>query len=315
MNIFNLAYNDDLKRLKKEKFKINGKDKNGNTLLHHAIFGGAITTATYLLLNGANPNIENNLGEPPLFDCVKRLRINCAKLLILNNANPNISNNYNELPLHIACSRGNIDMVKLLIDSGSVINKRTLDDKLPIHYAILGGHKDLIPYLVKVMKISYLVKDEYGNTLLHYAARTHNIEIVKYLVKQKIDINSLNDQFETPLFNAIKNGNLDITKYLIKEGALLDIKNRRYEDIFDLALIHNKNDIKEFLDDYKMTVEYEELLKENELILAVLNRDYRLLRELLEKHAPINKNKQGYSAIDYAKKYNFKLAENILKNI
>lgn len=314
MDLFQAAFDNDLDTLIKEKNILEIKNLKGQTLLHFAIFGGAIETATYLINQGIDVNQTDHSGESALFDCARRSKLELAKLLILNNANPNLANRKDELPIHLACHRGDENMVQLLIEANSILNKKTIDDRLPIHYAILGGQLKILPSLMKLMKISYLINDEYGNTLLHYAARTTNVEMINFLISQGIDVNSLNDQFESPLFSAVKTGSLEVVKALIFEDALPDIKNRRYETAFDIASIYEQENIIKYFFDFKQTPKYEQLIYNNQLILAVLNRDTNLLKELLAKNIPLNKNKQGYDALDYAKKYKFKLAVDIINN-
>ncbi|NLB85105.1 MAG: hypothetical protein GX794_03205 [Acholeplasmataceae bacterium] len=314
MDFFQAAFDNDIKTLLKAENLLEMKNIKGQTLLHFAIFGGSIEAASFLINQGIDVNATDHSGENALFDCARRSKLELAKLLILNNANPNIANRKDELPIHLAAHRGDEQMVKLLIEANSILNKKTLDDRLPIHYAILGGQLKIIPSLMKLLKISYLISDEYGNTLLHYAARTTNVEMISFLISQGIDVNSLNDQLESPLFSAVKTGSLDVVKLFIQEEALLDIKNRRYETPFDIAVIYEQDNIIKYLDDFKLTPKYEQLVYNNQLILAVLNRDTALLKELLAKNIPLNKNKQGYDALDYAKKYKFKLAVDIINN-
>ena len=67
--------------------------------------------------------------------------------------------------------------------------------------------------------------------------------MISFLISQGIDVNSLNDQFESPLFSAVKTGSLDVVKLFIQEEALLDFKNRRYETPFDIAVIYEQDNI------------------------------------------------------------------------
>ncbi len=46
------------------------------------------------------------------------------------------------------------------------------------------------------------VKDEYGNTPLHYASMCGNLEVVKYLINKGADINKKNNKGNTPLHYA-----------------------------------------------------------------------------------------------------------------
>lgn len=315
MNLFEMAQNNRLEELQNRITDINMTDAKGRTLLHYAVIGNAVETMLYLIKNGINVNAYDESGETVLFDCARRSKLEMAKILIANSANPNIANRRYELPIHIAAHRGDSRMIQLLVEAKSVLNKKTADDRELIHYAIMGGHVEIVPEIAVLTETSYFVKDEYGNGLLHYATRTSSLEMVKFLVDQKLDVNSLNDQFESPIFNAVKNGNLEIVKYLIKEEAFIDIKNRRYETPMDIAQIHDRDDIFTYLEEIKYEPSYQEFVKKQILTLSVLNRDYDSLRENLYNGARLRKNKLGNTAMDYAKAYNMRLAVNLLSGV
>ena len=59
--------------------------------------------------------------------------------------------------------------------------------------------------------------------------------MVKFLIEKKINVNELNEQFETPIFNAVKFSKEQIVMQLILNQAFIEIKNRRYETPIDLA--------------------------------------------------------------------------------
>ena len=117
-----------------KKYGINHEDSDGNTLLHLIDDYGVIS---WLLKNGANPNIKNNLGYVALqpyrnhyydSDVLKKSLIPNAfrnemyiKLLLDNGADPNLVN----CPLHI--SLYNIPVIKLLVEYGLNTNSQNED--------------------------------------------------------------------------------------------------------------------------------------------------------------------------------------------
>ncbi|KAL9644634.1 hypothetical protein ABK040_015373 [Willaertia magna] len=65
-----------------------------------------------------------------------------------------------------------------------------------------------------------LLCDPHGDTLLHYASRTNNIEIVKYLIEEKqCYINMSNYRGATPLYYASLSASNDVVNYLIEKKA------------------------------------------------------------------------------------------------
>lgn len=315
MNLFELAQNNQLDMLKTEVTNINITDTRGRNLLHYAVIGNSVETVLWLINQGINVNQADESGETVLFECVRRSNIELAKILIANFANPNIENRRYELPIHIAAGRGDWRLIQLLVEAKTMYNKKSTDDKQLIHYAVLGGHIDLIPKIVDLTEVSYFVRDEFGNTLLHYATRTSSLSVVKYLVEKGLDVNALNDQYETPIFAAVKNNNFEIVKYLVKEGAFIDIKNRRFETPHDISIIHDRDEIRVYLEETQYQPYYQDHKRSQALTLAVLNRDYHEIRVLVMAHTRLRPNKLGKTALDYAKEYRMKSAVQMLQSL
>lgn len=309
------AMNNDLAYVKSNLDQLKLTDDRGKTVLHYAVMGSATDVVRFLLSNESLVNQPDHYGETPLFDCARKGKLELAKMLIHHFAQVNVQNRQGELPIHLASRKGNIDLIKLLIENGSFTNKKADDERLPIHEAILGGQKDVIQFLLKEGKQSWLQIDSSGNSLLHYAARTSSLQVIKLLLDEGLNPNHLNAVFETPLFNAVRYGTLDTVKLLISYDAYLDIYNRRYECIIDLAKIHDKEDVGVYLDEYRMTPAYENLVKKQALAIAVLNRDHGLLRTLVEKGEALTKDRLNLTALDYAKEYQITLCINILRNL
>jgi ankyrin repeat protein len=254
-------------------------------------------------------------GETPIFDCARKGKVQIAKLLISKFANVNVENRVGELPIHLAAFKGNLDMIKLLAQSGAYLNKATNEDKYPVHYAIGGGQHEVIDYILKQSKQNYYLKDVYGDTLLHHATKTNNVMMIDALLNQNLNPNALNDQFETPIFNAVRFGSVETIRLLLASDAYLDIKNRRYESPVDTALIYDKKEILSYLSDYMMSPKYERLKEKQALSIAVLNRDHTNLRKLIERRVPMKKDRLNKTALDYAKEYHLNVFIGLLKEV
>jgi len=62
-------------------------------------------------------------------------------------------------------------------------------------------------------------------TLLHYAAYNGHLSVVEYLVDQKADINSIDNDNCTPLHRAAINGHLSVVEYLVNHKADINAKD------------------------------------------------------------------------------------------
>jgi ankyrin repeat protein len=290
-------------------------DEKKKSLLHFAVLGSAMDVIYYLLDQDINVNLTDAHGETPIFDCARKGKLDIAKLLITKFANVNIENRQGELPIHLAAHKGDINMIKLLIETGSYLNKKTVEDKLPVHYAIAGGRSETIPFLLKESKQSWFVKDTYGKTLLLHASKTASVYVLDLLLNQNLDPNALNDQFESPIFNAVRFGTIETVRFLLASDAYIDIHNRRFETPLDTSMIFDKSDILKYLNEYMITPKYERLVQKQALSLAVLNRDHVYLRKLIEKETPMKKDRLQKTALDYAKEYNLALCVGLLRDV
>lgn len=313
MDNFKYAFDNDLANLQLNLDFIGVKDQKGKSLLHHAVLGSAIDVIDYLLNQDMDVNMLDQGGETPLFDCVRKGKLIIAKKLINKYAKIDITNSKNETLLHLACHKGDLDMIKLLLEKKANLNALTTDDKLPIHYAILAGHVNVVNYLMDISNASWFDVDQSQNSFLHYASKTTNVALISLLIEKNLDVNGLNDQFETPLFNAVKFGTKETVMLLLKNDAYIDLMNRRYETPLTLARINNQTDIVELLREWMISPTYIKLLQNQSLTLAVLNRDYNKLRQLLEQGNRLKKDRLKYTALDYASKYKLTVCINLLR--
>ena len=81
----------------------------------------------------------------------------------------------------------------------------------PLNEAIDKGDLEHISSIVSKDRSKIYERDESGNTILHNAVREDNIDIVKYLLSQDIDIDIKNSNDETALAIAIDADNEKLT--------------------------------------------------------------------------------------------------------
>jgi uncharacterized protein len=315
MDMFRRAANNDLSYLEAHLTHLEMVDETYKSLLHHAVHGSAMDVILFLLDQDIDVNLVDIHGETALFDCARKGKLEIAKLLISKFAKVNMINRRGETAFHFAARKGNLNVLKLLVEAGSYTNKKTKDDHLPVHYAILAGKEDVIDYVLKVGEQSWFQKDIRGNTLLHYAARTQSRNMIERFLAQDLNPNDLNDQYETPLFNAIRFGTKETVQCLLERGAYIDISNRRFETPQDTARIHDKKELESFLIEYATKPEYVRLVAAQALTLAVLNRDHQALRERIAKGIPMRRDTWMKTALDYAKTYGLSLFVRLLRDV
>jgi len=180
----------------------------GQTPLSAACKAGHKCVVSLLLENGADPNVPNDFGTTPLHFAVSSGKTEFVRSLLSYGANPNIAAVLPHItwcwyPLHAACSdlRGSIryEVVKLLLAYNADVN----------------------------------VRDEFGETALHYAVSLYSTgsdktsDLVQLLVDAGADVNAPSEVRDTPLYNACSNGLESTVKKMLECGARVDGINGR----------------------------------------------------------------------------------------
>ncbi|MDX5526921.1 MAG: ankyrin repeat domain-containing protein [Wolbachia endosymbiont of Andrena nigroaenea] len=81
-------------------------------------------------------------------------------------------------------------------------------------------------------------------TTLHYAAGEGCLEVVKFLIDEGINVNIINGYGSTALHNAAYRGDLEIIRLLLEKGANPTIRNKDGKNPRDVAVLrsrHNKD--------------------------------------------------------------------------
>lgn len=125
--LFQAFYNEDFNfitnQLSDHNANINEQDTDGWTLLHYAANSNNKNFADFLLCNGANPNIQNNLGATALHITPNPSMI---KLLLDHNANHTLECIEGFTPLSLATTIFNPAKARILIehDKAQTLNKK-----------------------------------------------------------------------------------------------------------------------------------------------------------------------------------------------
>ena len=93
------------------------------------------------------------------------------------------------------------------------------------YYCLLKGAKaEVVKHLI-AKGASTSCRDNAGDTLLYSAVLGNNIEVIKYLVEQKLDVNEVIKRLSfTPLYCAVERCSLDVIKLLVESGAEVNKK-------------------------------------------------------------------------------------------
>ncbi len=150
----------------------------------------------------------------------------------------NVTNSNLEIALHSAVRTSNYEVIEYLLA------ERQCDPSLPnihgrssIHLsAYLNDLKTLGLVFSHFPHLTSLPCTINGDSILHIAAKINSVESLKCYLPQ-VDVNSVNNTLETPLFTAIKNGCMEAANVLVHwKGIKVNIRNGDGESPLHLAL-------------------------------------------------------------------------------
>ena len=108
-----------------------------------------------------------------------------------------------------------------------------LVNETALHDAVRAKDLDLIKYLIK-QGITVNTQDSYGYTSLHLAVRLHDLNITKYLLNNGATPNIYDVYKDTPLIDSTRNNDTQISVELICHGA-----DRNVRDSNGMSTLHN----------------------------------------------------------------------------
>ena len=118
----------------------------------------------------------------------------------------------------------------------------------PINRALEYGYMNIAKLLIE-KGANVNIKNNFGNSPLHFTANKNDEEMVQLLIKciDKTSINGQDNQGNTPLHNALENGYIKIAKLLIREGADINIKNNSGNSPLHFAVYENCKEVVQLL--------------------------------------------------------------------
>lgn len=169
---------------------------------------------------------ENALDEPLniLLDNITRGHCTCGA--------KDSNDSYNVIAsislVHAAAGFGHIKILSLLNKYKCDMNAKTRNHKTPLYYALKTHQLDVIDYLLGLgVDVNVLVYPE-KHTPLHEAIHLRYMDVVKKLLSVKnLKINTRNTRGETPLVHATRTHFLEAFDSLLEAGAKCDVQDEK----------------------------------------------------------------------------------------
>ncbi len=203
---------------------IKGRNRDGNTALHLAVFLGRAETAELLLKNGSDVNAKNDDGATPV-DILgvpwemtrlllgpmgialeqEQLEAGRAKIREMFSADAKIgaaispNSKDNSTDLWAAARAGNLQAIKRYIEEGKDINALDNGFRLSaMSWGTLHGQTEVVQLLIE-NGVDVNIKSGDGATSLHSAAFLGRVDVAKLLLENGADVKARNNDGATPV--------------------------------------------------------------------------------------------------------------------
>lgn len=221
---------------------------SGLTALHCAATNGNVEMISLLFTMKSAVDPQTIDLQTPLHKAVGNSQEQAVRLLIDNGADVNIQSNFGP-PIFSAAGVGNNSMIQILIDKGANVLATDKRGGTALNAAIDGvrfestirfllqkgvspnGKSKKGPALLSSANdanVSLLllrngadpnIADEAGNTALHAAIQSNNMELIEALLDAGARVDTVSRGTGTPLHQAANSGNIPVADLLIKRGA------------------------------------------------------------------------------------------------
>ena len=245
---------------------IETKDIWYKTPLFHAAANGHADLVTFLIAKGADAKVKSNLGYTPLSLAAENGHAPTVKLLLDAGADVNTVGN-GRTPLGRTVSAGHIEAARLLVAAGADVNAEGSSHETPLMKAASGGHIEIARLLIAAgaeadRKALYeaimagnrqmaelMLENGAAVTLpaLHFAAFMGDLPKVTKLVEQGADVESRDNDKQTPLVLAALGGQRQVIQFLLDNGADIAAVDSRHRTVLQKAAERGDKGMVEFL--------------------------------------------------------------------
>lgn len=148
--------------------------------------GDNFTMVEKLIQAGCDINIGSQ-DHAPLFLAARLGRLDIVKALCLAGCDKDIANKYGVTPLYEAIHKGHFHVAEYLVENGCNKNKADIYGVCPLHIASLSGDLPAVKLLFTGGADPRL-RTQQGMTALHLAMEMNRFQIVEYFLSQGANI-------------------------------------------------------------------------------------------------------------------------------
>ncbi|GBL81153.1 Serine/threonine-protein phosphatase 6 regulatory ankyrin repeat subunit B [Araneus ventricosus] len=302
--------------LQNEKFKVNKPMCNDITPLHLAAKLGHRVIVETLITKGADVNAVTAIDKTtPLHNAASEGAVEVVKILLRKKAKMNARSFDGSTPLHFAVYPGHANVVKLLIENGANVNIADYKNRTAIELAVAHGKLEIVKMLSELKSINIHDKANDGFSLLHIAADSGHLNIIKHLIEKGADINSENDAGTKPIHFAAREGYKDIVQFLLD----LDPTGKHLTAVgqtpVHYSVLGGHIDILQFLIDRKFDINASSRKGVLPIHIAVFKNNENILKILLNQGAFYNAIFDGLTPLKIAQENNYVQCADLLVSV
>ena len=205
-----------------------------NKLLRYSSKKGDFESVKRLVELGANIHTEY---DQPLVLSSKNGHSEIVKFLVENGANIHAQD---DEALVLSSENGHLEIVKFLVENGANIHAQ---DDAALRLSSEDGHFEVENFLLtNATNLTRVVADirnrqarrqdttsnvNLNKELITSSENGDNLENIRRLIQKGADVNTKDENGETPLLWANVYGKLDVVKFLVESGANVNAKNNK----------------------------------------------------------------------------------------
>ena len=188
---------------------------------------GHLDVLNFLINKAAKLNLPDFQGSTPLLHACFADSADCALALINAGADVNLASSFGRTPLMFASEKGNDAIVAALIAHKASVDANCSEGPAVL-WAASNGHLSTLK-LLAAAGANLSLMPEYGEmnaySIMSRAAANDNVEMIDFLLQQKVNVDIPNADGGTALIAAADYGKAEAAKELLDHGAKVDSQN------------------------------------------------------------------------------------------
>ncbi|CAC5421485.1 BCL3 [Mytilus coruscus] len=211
------------------------QDDDGDLPLHIAVVHENIVMVQKFVhlmsISGKSVDKFNKAQQTPLHIAVELKFIQAVHTLLLAGANPNLVNKNGETCIHIAVKSNSVDCLHLIFKYTMKpdLNARNFDGLAPIHMAVMRNNMEIVRFLLAERADVNIQDGKSGRTPLFYSVEGNLIPMVELFQKVGANLDLPNYASVTAVMAAQARGFHEIASMLLRcmdSKAYLEMKER-----------------------------------------------------------------------------------------